>query len=211
MSLGLELGTDAVRSLRLRGDRLIARNAPSRYCLLADAPQVRELLDKSGLAYAVCDGQIALLGDAAVEADGLFGRPSLPLLPDGKVPAEDPPARQIIAALVESLLPAPGAPGVICGLVLPGAADEDGGPDFLTHLIRLRGYTPAVVSAARAAALATLEGQRFTGLTLVIGSASVEMSFVRAGRVVGATRIDQGTDALDGDVAEREELYVYDA
>lgn len=210
MSLGLELGTDAVRSLRLRGDRLIARSVPSRYCLLADAEPVRELLDKSGLPYAVCDGQLALLGEAAVGSDGLFGRPSLPLLPEGRVPTNDPPARQIVAALVETLLPAPAAAGVLCGLVLPGGPEADGA-EFLTHLVRLRGYIPEVVPAARAAALATLEGHRFTGLVLVMGSATVELSFVRGGRVVGATRIDEGTDAIDRDLASLEELYVFDA
>ncbi|QDT63814.1 disk-shape morphogenesis protein volactin [Calycomorphotria hydatis] len=209
MNVGLDLGTDRFRSLRMRDGRLIARSMQAVYMLLPDTVQGRALLERSQLPFAVCDDELILIGDAAAESASLFGKPALPLLPNGDVPTGDPPSRQIIATLIEHLLPVPESGQAVCGAVLPGNGSKAGG-DFLTHLIRLAGYQPDTTTAGTAACLATLGDQSLTGIVLILGASSAEVVLVYFGREVARMTLDEGTSQIDREIAEREELFAFD-
>ncbi|QDT36312.1 hypothetical protein [Stratiformator vulcanicus] len=211
MNIGLDLGTDRFRSLRAIDGRLVARAVPSRCSMVDDTPAARRLLERASLPYAVCQSDLILLGEAALESAALVGKPSIELLPGGNVPSNDPPARQVIAALIESLLPAPTLSGTrpVCGLVLPHSGTADGA-DFLTHLVELRGYVAEQIRAADAVALATLSQEMLTGAVLTLGANSAEFAVIHHGRRAAHILIDVGTADIDRAIAEADDLHIYD-
>ena len=107
MSVSLDIGTRALRSLRQQGARLIGRQNMARYVVLPDRPQQRRLLESSSYRYATCEGSLLVIGRAAGELAETLQIPEIPLLRDGELPMDDPLARQVMASLIESLLPVP--------------------------------------------------------------------------------------------------------
>lgn len=202
----LDLGTHRFRSLRRVGGKTVGRGCRAAYGALPDSPARRRLLDQVGLSYATTQGgrdgeaaELLLFGDAADEYAKLFGTPPLPLLPDGAVPTDDPPARQILAALIESLLPDPLLPDERVKVVFPG---RDADRQFLTRVIRLRGYEPEAVDPAEAFAAAAMPDTGFRGLALICGADRWELAAVLAGEVVARCVAEGGTTALDRRRAE---------
>ncbi len=215
----LDLGAHRFRSLRRSGGRTIGRSCRAAYGTLPDSPARRRLLEQVGLNFATtradsyaADGdagesELLLFGDAADEYAKLFGTPPLALLPDGKVPTDDPPARQIVAALIDSLLPDPLAADEPVKVVFPGkAADRE----FLTRVIRLRGYEPEAVDSAEAFAAATMPATGFRGLALICGADRWELAATLGGKVVARCVAEGGTTALDRRRAEDRAEVVYE-
>ena len=129
MSAALDLGTSRLRSLRHENDRLLARGCRSEYLVMEELPAVRRVLDLANVAYARCEGAVMLLGDCAGEYASIFGVPCHPVFPQGRIPRNDPPARQALAAMIEGLLPDPSEPGEICCMTISGiAANDEGTP-----------------------------------------------------------------------------------
>src|SRR5687768_7787811 len=92
MTVALDVGTSRMRSLRRERGELVGRSVPAAFALVPDEPSSRTLLARSGLAFAAGDGELALVGDAAVLNAAVFGAMPLRLLPGGLLPADDPPA-----------------------------------------------------------------------------------------------------------------------
>ena len=203
----LDLGAHRFRSLRLSGGRTVGRSCRAAYGTLPDSPARRRLLEQVGLNFATTrpdahgegDGELLLFGDAAEEYAKLFGTPPLALLPDGKVPTDDPPARQIVAALIDALLPDPLAPDEPVKVIFPG---QEADREFLTRVIRLRGYEPEAVDPAEAFAAATMPATGFRGLALICGADRWELAAALGGKVVARCVAEGGTNALDRRRAE---------
>ena len=194
----LDLGSHGFRSLRRTGRTLTARRARAAYCTLPNSEPRRRLLDQIELPHAVADGELVLVGDAADEYARLFGTPPLALLPGGRVPADDPPARQLIATLVEALLP-PGTPGTTCRLILPGDGED---AEFLSRVVKLRGYAPHAVTQTDAFATAAMAGSAYSGVLLHCGADRWQMTALLNGRTVARVVAEGGTNELDRRTAE---------
>jgi|GEM_PF-322943 len=133
MNIALDVGTHEFRSLRIANGKLIARRCRAAYAVVDDTVNHRTMLKQASVSYAVGEEQLLIYGDDAERVSQLFRIPCLELLPGGDVPADDPPARQMIAALIESLIGrVPGrmrrgepkqaraeGNGAICALTLP--------------------------------------------------------------------------------------------
>ena len=211
MGISLDVGTSRLRSLRRAGCELVGRAVPAAFALLDDEPATRSLLERAGLGYATGDGEIALIGETATQQAPVFQSAVLRLLPNGKIPTDDPPARQVLAALIESLLPSDPAPGEVCGLVLPVAAMVDPpSRDFLSHLISLQGFDPLVISAGHAIALANLSNDGYTGLSLSFGAGGMALSLVHRGRELCCVTDSRGCDSIDEEVAATLKQYAFD-
>lgn len=214
----LDLGVHRFRSLRRSGGRTIGRSCRAAYGVLPDSPARRRLLEQVGLNFATTraasgengageESELLLFGDAADEYAKLFGTPPLALLPDGKVPTDDPPARQIVAALIDSLLPDPVSDDEPVKVIFPGGeADRE----FLSRVIRLRGYEPQAVDPAEAFAAATMPATGFRGLALICGADRWELAAVLGGKVVARCVAEGGTTALDRRRAEDRVEVVYE-
>jgi hypothetical protein len=216
MNVGLDLGSHTFRAVRQQGDELRARHSRAAYAVLTDSPAQRRVLEQAGIGYARCEGHLVLLGDAAAEYSQLFQVPCLPLLPDGNVPHDDPLARQVLAALVESLLPEPERPGEICCFTSPGASLGKLGPnperlEFFAHLIRLRGYTPIPMAAGMAVVYAELVHESFNGIGITFGASSCEFSLAHQGREVCSASLPCGGDWIDEQFARQTDSYTWDS
>ncbi len=179
MSIALDFGASTIVSLRRTGERLIARSSRLEYAVLPDSPAHRRLLERRQVSFLTCESDLVLAGDAAHENADLFRTPCRPLLVDGRVPENDPLARQVIAQLAESVLPPAQVRDDICAVTLPGDVTLDGSDtrsdfEFLTRIIRLQGYEPLLVPSGQALVLAELVRSAFTGTGLTFGHAGCE-------------------------------------
>ena len=208
MSIGLDVGSSQVRSLRVRGDQLVGRSGRTLFAVLPDASEYRALLEAGHIPFAICDGALALIGDNAAAYSSLFHVRPQELLPQGHLPTNNPVARQCLAALVEALLGEPDQPGEICCVTLPGgemfqSLATSNELEFFTRLIRLRGFTPQVLPASMAAVLAQLVSRSFTGIGLSFGAAASELVLAHRGIEVALSSSPRGGGWLDELIAER--------
>jgi hypothetical protein len=210
MSIALDIGTSRLRSLRREGVELIGRSVPAAFSIVDDDAMSRRLLAKADLSFATGDGELALIGDAALEHAAAFHAARLPLLPGGMVSTDDPPARQLIGTIIESLLPEANVAAAPCGLVMPVASlADEGSTEFIVRLIKMRGYVPLVLTATHALALATLSSEGFTGVSLTIGAGGTSMSLVHRGRELAAAQDHRGTDWIDARLASALRRYTH--
>jgi len=216
MNVGLDLGTHSLRSVWLNGDHLRSRRCRCAYLVLPDSGARRHVLSQAGIPFASCEAHLVLMDDAAVENWRLFQAPWVPLLPEGKVPREDPVCRQILAAQVERLLPTPPTTGALCCMVLPRGARPDTpagehGCEFLKRLVRLRGYEPLLLSPGMAVVLSELVDEGFTGIGLTFGAGSCEFSLAHCGVEIATASLPRGGDWIDAEFARRTQLYLWDS
>jgi hypothetical protein len=216
MSVALDLGTFRLKSLCCHGDRLIVRKCRTVHAALPDTPARRQGLEQMRIPFAVCEDMLVAVGDAAVQVSQTLGTPLLPLLPGGKLPHDDPPARQILATLIESALPEPQQDGEYCCMVLPAAARgtlrrASAEYEFLSRLVKFRGYSPLRIDAGMAVVLAQLSRAGFTGIGISFGASSTQATLALQGREVASCSIPQGGDWIDEEAARSEGAYTWDA
>lgn len=216
MSIALDIGTYRMRSLRTRGNQLVGKSSRAIYAVLSDTKSARDLLDKTGTPYAICEESLIVIGDAAADISTLFGVPCISLFQAGKLPHDDPPARQVIRALLESLLPAPVSPGETCCMTLPCApavarphADQDF--QLLTQLVQLAGYRPLVFGSAMGVVLAELVSESFTGIGLTFGAGSCEVCLAHRGVEIAHYMLPLGGNWIDTELAKSSKNYLWDA
>jgi len=202
MSIALDFGASTIVSLRRTGERLLTRSSRLEYAVLPDSPAHRRLLKRGQVSFLTCESVLVRVGDAARENADLFRTPCRPLLVNGRVPQNDPLARQVIARLTESVLPPAHARGDTCAVTLPGDVTLDGSdsrPDFefLTRIIRLQGYDPLVIPSGQALILAELVGSSFTGIGLTFGHAGCEALLAHRGAAVCHASTRLGGEWLD--------------
>jgi hypothetical protein len=165
------------------------------------------LLEVGQIPFAVCDGALTLVGDNAATYSSLFHVRPQSLLPQGHLPTNDPVARQSSAAVVDALLGEPDQPGEFCCVTLPGgevsrSLATSNELEFFSRLIRLRGFTPQVLSAGMAAVLAHLVHNSFTGIGLSFGAATSELVLAHRGIERAICSSPRGGGWLDELIAE---------
>ena len=215
MSIALDIGAFRLKSLRRVGDRLVARGSRCVHSILPDNESARIALDRAQLPYATCDESLLLFGDSAGDFARLFQSPCLPLMADGHIPHDDPPARQVMATLIEATLPEPRTPGKICCLTLPGKHDTADATDreleFFSRVVKLRGYEPIVLGAGMAAILAELVDCGFTGIGIDFGAATTEVSLAHRGIELARCVVPRGGNWIDAQLARQNNEYAFDA
>jgi len=216
MSIALDIGVSRIRSLRRNAEGLVFRRVRPVYAVLPDSDSYRDMLARMPVPYAICDDALLMFGEPAADFSRLFQTPFVDLLPDGKIPDDDPPARQLLAAMIEALLPEPNTPNELCCLTLPGNPDTFAARrarrlTLLTHLVSLRGYTPLIISSARALILAELVAESFTGIGLVFGAGSCDISICRQGQEIAHCCVPRGGNWIDEQMALRFQDYSWDS
>ena len=216
MSIALDFGQYQIRSLRRKEDRLVSRQVRTVYSVLSDSPERRAMLEKVQIPYAVSERELLIIGDAAAEYSQMFQVPCVPLLPGGKVPTDDPPARQIIGAIVDSLLPEPSQKNEKCGMTIPGHSSSgqmgivDETTGFLYRLVQMRGYEPVIVPAGLAVVFAELVDHSFTGIGMSIGAGSCDVSMAHHGVEIARCTIPRGGNWIDEQMAHQWKNYSWD-
>ena len=190
MSIGLDLGGIRFRSLRRRGDRLIARQCAAAYAIILDNPARRELFAERLVPFAEFGLHLILFGDAAVEWSDRLSVTPIPLRLDERPQFEDRIIRQVLAALMEGLLPRPETHPADCCIALPAGLEawKPADAGFLMQALGGFGYRPSITSRSLAVALSELSGFGMSGLGVYLGTTGSELSIVRQGRELA--RID---------------------
>ena len=215
MNIALDVGSHEFRSLRIDGGRLVARCCRSAYVVLDDSESTREILKQVGISWAVCDGQLIVYGDAAERVSQLFRIPCLELLPGGMLPADNPPVRQMVATLVESLVGRADENGAMCALTLPVTTNSGGDwknqqREFISRLLKLQGYVPLELSSPQALVLAELGEQTFTGIGLVFGAGSSQAGLIHRGNVLAQCDVPYAGNWIDLRLARAQQVHFWD-
>lgn len=210
MSIAFDPGSYRFLTLRRNGGKLVARSNRSVYSVLPNTVAHQQILKQAGLKFSSCEDGLLLLGDAAHDSAGLFKVRCRPLLPAGRVPREDPLARQLIGSLAESVLPKSQQPGELCCFTVPGGADLSGEStrsdvEFFQQIIRLQGYSPQIVPASLALILSQLVENAFTGIGMVFGSSGAEALLAHRGAPICHARVDIGGEWIDEQLASRQQ------
>lgn len=217
MNVALDVGSREMRALRFRQDgSLSARRSSSQFCVLEDAEPLRSLFDRIETTYARCDGQILIYGADAEPFSALFRTPLLDLFPDGRLPDDDPPVRQLTAMLIESLIGRSSSNDAVCVLTMPGEPTTEESVDrgtagFLSRLVKLQGYRPLILSAPHAVVLANLAEETFTGIGLSCGAGACQASLVHRGMELACCSVPYAGNWIDGRMARGRKDYVWDA
>jgi hypothetical protein len=187
VSVGLDLGTTEFRSLRDSGGDLVARRCRASYLVVRDTTGHRRLLENTQSRFGVCGDDLVIFGDDATDCGQMLDLPVVPLLHEGRLPVGDPVARQILALMVEAVLPAAAQQGGICCLTVPGGYELENDSQsldvrYLKQLVALRGYTPQLISSGLAVVLAELSCAAFSGLGISLGATNCEVSVIHCGR-----------------------------
>ena len=211
MNVGIDFGAHRLKSLRRHGHRLAGRSVRSIYSVVPDTDDYRDVLHKLHALHAVCEGHLAVMGDHAEKLSWLCRIPYASLVPEGRIPDDDPPARQILGALADCLIPAAESDQDVACFTVPGAdADRGRNLEFLKRIVRLRGYTPLPLSAGAALVLAEGADNGFTGMGMSFGAESSSLSLVYQGREVASAAVPAGGNWIDQELAARNAGYAWD-
>ncbi len=219
MTIAIELGAFALRSLRRRGDELVARSCRTIAASVKDNESRRRLLQVAQVPYLMAEDYLVLPGDWAVEAIALFETLPRALLPGGEIPKADPVSRQVLSILVEGLLPWSEHRQEVCCFVQPGHGQipVDSNPDldlrlaFFSRLIRLRGYEPLPLNPATGLVLAELRRAGFSGVGLMLGASGCDVAIVHCGHQLACGRLARGGAWIDEQLARRTKSFRRDA
>ena len=192
----------------------------SEYALIDDNEQHRRTLTDQKIPHAECQNALAVVGNRSADVKWLSRVPTTPLLGDGLVPADDPPARQMLHVLTASMLPAVTGSNNPCAVVVPagsatgGSAEaailSDRNRNFLSGLVRMQGYSPFVVNAAEAAILATGGETNFTGTSIVVGAETTEICIARFGMPLASVSLPVGCNWIDSEIARQFRIFAWD-
>lgn len=198
MSVALDLGSHSFRSLRYAAGSLKARHVRAEYCPVPDNSRHRQLLSAHGVAFLESDAGLIVPGESAAKVARFLQLPTHAVLPAGSVAEGDRLGRQVINVLLESVLPQ--QPGIReCSVTFPAGA-EGRSPetiDFLSRLVRLRGYLPRPLPQALALGLAELGGNQFSGLSLCVGHSGTQLMVLRIGRPVASASLPKAGEWLE--------------
>jgi hypothetical protein len=212
VTIAFDPGVFALRSLRRRGRELVARRCRSIAVTVADNDARRRWLKRSNLPHLLAEEFLVLPGDAAIEAESLFGAVPRDLLPGGELPKSDPVTRQVIALLVDGLLPWSSHPQEVCCFAQPGCEKRalhddptfDEKMQFFSRIIRLRGYHPLPLNPATALVLSEMGSAGYTGVGLALGASGCDIAVVHRGNQIACGRLPRGGRWIDEQLARRQ-------
>ena len=203
--LGVQLSPRVIRSLRSAGSCLQMRHCVPQFSVLLDTPEVRQLLDDTRTSFQSCDEGLLVVGTWSDVWTAYATSPHRSMLPAGRVPMGDPVARQLLALVMDAVVPITAVPGSLCCLSLPAAlsreaAEDQSSLDYFARLATLQGWEPRFVNAGLALVLAELGAHRLTGMGVVIDDVATQASLVVYGREIAAASVrhDFQSDAADG-------------
>ncbi|MCH2210455.1 MAG: hypothetical protein MK110_04085 [Fuerstiella sp.] len=182
----------------------------SEYLVLPNTERYRQLLGTHVIPHAECEDTLAVYGNQAAHMRWLSRMPSAGIFQNGVVPSDDPPARQMVDLICTAILPPPDATLNLCVFTVPGSESRAKSQEFLSRLIRMRGYEPLAVSAGEVAMLAEGSESSFSGISVVIGAETSEISISRLGVSSSSVVIPVGAAWIDIELAREFGIQVFD-
>lgn len=212
MNISLDLGSLSFRTLRRTGAQLTARRLTSLYMSIPQHSAAARLARKTGVTTSTAEGFELIVGDEAVEMSQYIQAPLSTFLDNGKFPAQDPVARQLIGNALDALLPTNKAEPGLCVLALPGGhVDLASNPemDYLSRAIGLKNYTIMPLHGSLALGLAELGDASFTGVALTLGASGCELSVIRYGMELAYAYLPVGGLWMEETLAQQQSRYTF--
>ena len=182
----------------------------SEYAVLPGQESHRQALCERQISFGECDDSLVVFGNRAAQVRWLSRKPCAPLFTDGGVPTTDAPARQLLHVLTQAMLPQDLGESDVCCFTVPGGKKKSDSSEFLSRLIRMHGLEPVPVSSAEAAVLASGGETKFTGITIVLGAESSEISVCRYGVELASETLPVGANWIDVEIARQFKFQVWD-
>ena len=212
MNIALDLGSMSFRTLRRTGQQLTARRLTSMYMSVPTNSAAARLARKTGIATSVAEGAELIVGDDAVEMSQYIQAPLGTFLEGGKIPANDPVARQLIGNALDALLPTINGEAGLCVVALPGGhLDLASNPemDYLSRAIGLKNYTIMPLHGSLAMGLAELGDASFTGVALTLGASCCELSVIRYGLELAYAYLPMGGLWIEEELAQKQNKFMF--
>ncbi len=213
MITAIDFGCYAIRSAfreNMDGAPVRLFSERSEYVVLPNVERYLQLLNLHEIPRAECEDTLVVYGNRAACTRWLSRMPSASIFNGGMVPADDPPARQMLDLICAAILPAPGPCLNVCVFTVPGSERCAESQKFLSRLIRMRGYEPLALSASDVAMLAEGSDVSFSGISVVIGAETSEVSVSRLGVTLASTLIPVGADWIDIELARQFQIQIFD-
>ncbi|MDG2129068.1 MAG: hypothetical protein P8K08_13800 [Fuerstiella sp.] len=213
MITAIDFGCYAIRSAyRTPADqtRITMITERSEYAVLSNQSSCRETVIDRNIPCAECNDSTIVFGHHTEQIRWLSRKPCAPLFADAASPTDDAPARQILSILTEAMLPRNVSKPTDCFFTVPRGRLNPENVKFLSHLTRMHGFEPRYFSAAPAVLLSSGSDSRYTGVAIVIGAESSEISVSRYGIELAAETIPVGANWIDTELARQYEIRTWD-
>lgn len=213
MITSIDFGCYSIRSAHRHHDsprHIELIDERSEYVVLPADNDCRQTLVNRQIHSAECENSIVVFGNQAAEARWLSRQPCASLFSDGRVPGDDPPARQILNILTQAILPQSDSKPGVCCFTAPGGKAATENIEFLSRLIRMHGYVPLHCTASVAAMLAAGNESSFTGITIICGAETTEVGICRYGLEIASEAIDVGSNWIDTELARQFQVQTWD-
>jgi hypothetical protein len=173
---GLDLGTMNVVSARQTGDGKSVETKRIRDAFLDLDIEAKKTLRLSKVDYVEKDGQLIVLGDAALSMANLFKQEVRRPLSRGVISAGELDAQQILSLLISNVVGEPVVPKEHCFYSVPAVPVDNENQDILYHqevfrkILAELGYTPHPMNEAMAIIYSQCSAENFSGLAVSFGS-----------------------------------------
>lgn len=173
---GLDVGTMNLVSARQTGDGSQVETKRIRDAFLDLDVEAKKTLRLSKVDFVEKDGNLIVLGDAALNMANLFKREVRRPLSRGVIAAGELDAQQILSLLIQNIVGEPVVAKEHCFYSVPAAPLDDENQDIIYHTEVFRkiltelGYTPHPLNEAMAIIYSQCMQENFSGLAVSFGS-----------------------------------------
>ncbi|MEO2018414.1 MAG: hypothetical protein ABGZ53_29025 [Fuerstiella sp.] len=182
----------------------------SEYAVLSDQSSCRETVIERNIPFAECGDSTVVFGNHADQVRWLSRKPCAALFADAAAPTDDAPARQILSVLTEAMLPGNVSETSKCFFTAPRGRSNRENVIFLERLTRLHGFVPRYFNAGPSVILSSGSESCFTGVAIVIGAETSEISINRYGIEIAAATIEVGANWIDTELARQFQIQTWD-
>ena len=160
MITAIDFGCYGIRSARRAADQndqcaqIALIDERAEYVVISPQDDCIKTLAELEVPVAECENALVVFGNNSEKTRWLSRKPAAPFFADSRVPTDDPPARQILNILTESLLSVETDGDHVCCFTAPGGNMIKENIEFLSRVIRMTGAIPLHCSSAAALMLA---------------------------------------------------------
>lgn len=210
MNLALEIACERSCSARRVGSRILMRSLTNEYLAFQPSASLQRMLTRSNVEHFQIDGQTVILGPQAAEWSQIARVPTTPLLEGGRLPQNDSLGRQLLGYCIDQLVPEARSSEDQCLLSVPLGQLSDEEANFLSRLVRLKGYHTELISKSYALTLAGLGQRNFTGWGLYVDADVTYVSVCHQAQELASWTIPTGYAWVLEEAAESADCYLWD-
>jgi hypothetical protein len=207
LGVGVDVGTMNLVSARQSADgKTVTRRV--RDAFLDLDVEAKKTLRLANVNYIEKDGQLLVLGDAAMTMANLFKRDVRRPLAKGVIAAGELDAQEILSLLLFQIVKEPQAPGEHAYYSVPAAPVDDADQDITYHQEVFRqilsefGYAPHPTNEAMALIYSQCAGDNFSGLAVSFGSGMCNVALAYQTMMGMSFSVARGGDWIDTHAAK---------